>query len=389
MEEDGVSGLNDIKTLVAQCNTAELEAILRTLDSEAGEAAVAAVKAPEVLSTEPVAAPAISEPAAPSTIKVDTTPAPASEPTPAPPPDPAPAPVAEQEAPTIGLMVPPTDARANMTSPAPGDDSGRRAPPPSPVAPKDPWADLSPAVEDPKPMVAPASSSAEGAPKEEAPSEVPPPVEAVVEWPSPDVPTAIEQEVAAVNSTAPTADAPDGPTLEMLLQLMKEQHDSVVAQVQWVASMSMPSTEYLTGVLNQRDNDIAHLQAKLDQLRSEVQTKDDKIANQSVELNECVQSCRHWLVDLEFHKQKLEESHMLGQALEDSNKNLLAEVESASQQVKHANLEVEYGGGISRTPIVTPRGINIGFAGYSGYGSYYGVAGVPMQGSLPWAFRRR
>lgn len=266
---------------------------------------------------------------------------------------------------------------SNMEPPGPGDDDGRRAPPSSPVmhhrevrAPKPPLALRSGASEDPS---LPEASKA----KEE------------IELPVLEPP---KQQVECGSTLAGPITVSEGPTLDTLLQLMKEQHQSVLAQVQWVASMNMPSTEYLTGVLNQRDEDITGLQARLDQLRAEVQTSDDRIANQYMELNESVQSCRHWLVDLEFHKQQLDESMQLNQALEYSNKNLVAEVESASQQLKHASLDVEQGGGFSSTPIVTPRGIELGLtprlSGIPYSNMHIGYGGMPMQGSIPWVFRK-
>jgi hypothetical protein len=398
-------GIDDINSLIAQCSSCELEEILRSLDSEGagGDGAAGVVKqasngkaeapapvpapvteqappvepapAPDV-NTAPAAeeAPATSEANAdivdPASLEAEGvkevvgavirrslqegmeiqeklmaqygTPSaaePAEESLPAP------------EAASSSALTVPTGARADVTSPAPGAESGRRAPPPSPVA------------------------------KHRDIPEFPPLPEAVKEEAKP-----VEPVAQALSTNAAVNPSTEGPTLETLLQLMKDQHQSVVAQVQWVASMSMPSTEYLTGVLNSKDEDIAQLQAKLDHLRAEVQAKDDRIESQSLELNECIQSCRHWLVDLEFHKQKLDESTQLNKALDDANKNLEAEIENASQQVKHASLDVEHAGGFSRTPIVTPRGINIGWGGYTGLQT--GYCGIPMQGSIPWVFRK-
>lgn len=398
MEDHGVE---DINSLIAQCSSSELEEILRTLDSDGGDGTARAIT-PDLLKvvtaqtpvveTAPTAegAPATSEAKAdteavadPASLDQDSvkevvgavirkslqegieiqeklmaqcgTPSvtEAALETPG-----------QPEASSSSALTVPTTTRAEVVSPAPEAESGRRAPPPSPAAKPRDIAEIPPLPE--VPALEEVTTS-----KEET---------------MPEAPKAEETVVQAVSTTAAANPSTEGPTLDTILQLMKDQHQSVVAQVQWVASMSMPSTEYLTGVLNQKDEDIAQLQAKLDHLRTEVQAKDDRIENQSLELNECIQSCRHWLVDLEFHKQKLDESMQLNKALDEANKNLEAEIENASQQVKHASLDVEHAGGMSRTPIVTPRGINIGWGGYSGLQT--GYCGIPMQGSVPWVFRK-
>eukprot|EP00746_Dinoflagellata_sp_MGD_P006361 gnl/MRDRNA2_/MRDRNA2_112400_c0_seq1.p1 gnl/MRDRNA2_/MRDRNA2_112400_c0~~gnl/MRDRNA2_/MRDRNA2_112400_c0_seq1.p1 ORF type:complete len:418 (-),score=114.67 gnl/MRDRNA2_/MRDRNA2_112400_c0_seq1:71-1324(-) len=410
-------GVDDINSLIAQCSSAELEEILRTLDADPGDAAQAGT--PDHLKASDMA---------PAPAPVSISEAPNAESAPAPPVEAAPAaeeapatseanadteavadPSLDQdsvkevvgavirkslqegieiqeklmaqcgtpsvteaavetpgqpEASSSSALTVPATTRAEVVSPAPGAESGHRAPPPSPAAKPRDIAEIPPMPE--VPALPEVTTS-----KEETKTEAPKPAEPVTQ---------------AVSTTAAAKPSTEGPTLDTILQLMKDQHQSVVAQVQWVASMSMPSTEYLTGVLSQKDEDIAKLQAKLDHLRAEVQAKDDRIENQSLELNECIQSCRHWLVDLEFHKQKLDESMLLNAALEDANKNLEAEIDNASQQVKHASLDVEHAGGLSRTPIVTPRGISIGWGGYSGIQT--GYCGIPMQGSVPWVFRK-
>lgn len=402
-EDQGEEVIHSLIEQLNQCSSDELEAILRTLDQEGDDAEVATVKQASPKSKAYVAA----EPAAPaveaqpdptaSRVTPDIAADPASqdqedvkevvgavirkslqegmeiqqklmgkygtgstvETSPAPP-ETSQEPAQPEASPSSRALTVP-EVRAEMVSPAPGADSGRRAPPPSPVAGSR--------------EILPASSSDSPAPAPTIPVE-----------PVPASPAA-KQPVEEVSTVAVLTPAEQGPTLETLLQVMKDQHQSVVDQIQWVACMSMPSTEYLTGVLNQKDADIVQLQAKLDQLRTEVQAKDDRIETQCVELNECVQECRHWLVDLEFHKQKLEEGMNLNHALEEANKNLAAEIDAASQQVKHASLDVEHGGVFSRTPIVTPRGITVGWSGYSGVPA--GYCGIPMQGSIPWVFRKQ
>lgn len=423
--------VDDINNLIAQCSSSELEAILHTLDSEGGiegasvakqaieapkaEAPAAPTSAPEVVTevteppaaVEPESAPAAAE--APATIEAtadtDATIDPASlEPesvkevvgavirkslqegieiqeklmaqygtSPVTEPTEVVTLADEPEASSSSALNVSTDAREEVSpdSPVPTvQDAGRIAPPPSPVMGS-----------------RECRSEGRGAGSALPPAQQAPAPAEVEEVKEPEAPKAVEQAIEAVSATPVVNPVTESPTLETLLQLMKDQHQSVVAQVQWVASMSMPSTEYLTGVLNQKDADIAGLQAKLDHLRAEVQAKDDRIETQCVELNECVQSCRHWLVDLEFHKQKLDESMQLSRALEDANKNLEVELEATAQQVKHASLDVEHGGGFSRTPIVTPRMINIGWGGgYNAMSTGYG--GIPMQGSIPWVFRK-
>merc|ERR1712093_147416 len=59
------------------------------------------------------------------------------------------------------------------------------------------------------------------------------------------------------------------------------------------------------------------------------------------DLTTTMQDMRHLQVDLEFHQAKLEEYTRKNQLLEDSNKQILSELEFAAQEVKHSSIDLE------------------------------------------------
>mmetsp|Transcript_21148 Transcript_21148/g.34091 ORF Transcript_21148/g.34091 Transcript_21148/m.34091 type:complete len:313 (-) Transcript_21148:132-1070(-) len=122
------------------------------------------------------------------------------------------------------------------------------------------------------------------------------------------------------------------------------------------------SLEMLTTMLAQRDQEVKSMENYLSELQIQLQAKDQRVADLGMELEGALREVRHRQLDLEFQQLKLEERVRTNAELEQAQRSLVAQVEEASLNSRHAALEVDIGR-------KSPRSARV-------------------QGSLPWMLRK-
>lgn len=99
--------------------------------------------------------------------------------------------------------------------------------------------------------------------------------------------------------------------------------------------------EAWTALLTSKDAEIDQLKSKLKAVRSMIEQKDELVVQLNGDLATTIQDSRHVQVDLEFHQAKVAEYVRKNQELEEQNKAMLAELEYATQEVKHTSIDLE------------------------------------------------
>lgn len=161
-------------------------------------------------------------------------------------------------------------------------------------------------------------------------------------------------------------------TLSEAKKLLENHSSAVLSQVQEMVSprgISSRNSETLgldtlTKVLALRDEEVQDLETQLSTAQAELSTKDRRIGDLGCELDLVIREFRHQQLDLEFQQLKLEETVRSNFELEQAQRSLVARVEEAGLNARHAALDVDMG----RT---TP-----------------GSGLVRVQGSLPWTMRK-
>lgn len=118
----------------------------------------------------------------------------------------------------------------------------------------------------------------------------------------------------------------------------------------------------LAKALGDRESEVLALEARLGELRAALTAKDKRMEFLSTNLDATIREVRHRQLDLEFQQLKLEERVRANSELENSQRQLTAQVEEASLTARHAAIDVD----ACRT---TPRAVRV-------------------QGSLPWTLRK-
>lgn len=131
---------------------------------------------------------------------------------------------------------------------------------------------------------------------------------------------------------------------------------------QQAAQSGSLSLEVLTAMLAQRDQEVKSMEEYLAELQSQLEAKDQRVADLGNELEGALREVRHRQLDLEFQQLKLEERVRTNTELEQAQRSLMAQVEEASLNSRHAALEVDLGR-------KSPRSARV-------------------QGSLPWMLRK-
>jgi hypothetical protein len=137
------------------------------------------------------------------------------------------------------------------------------------------------------------------------------------------------------------------------------QPDNAITQASQSGVLSL---EMLTSILAQRDQEVKSMEDYLAELQGQLQEKDQRVADLGAELEGAFREVRHRQLDLEFQQLKLEERVRTNAELEQAQRNLLAQVDEASLNSRHAALEVDLGR-------KSPRSARV-------------------QGSLPWMLRK-
>lgn len=131
-----------------------------------------------------------------------------------------------------------------------------------------------------------------------------------------------------------------------------------------IADGSTVDLGVLAQMLTERDEEVQALEMRLQDLRAELATKDERVSQLNDEFDHAVREVRHRQLDLEFQQLKLEERVRGNAELERSLRDLSMRVEEASLHAKHAALDVD----MSMGPL-TPRS-------------------MCAQGTLPWMLRK-
>jgi len=159
-------------------------------------------------------------------------------------------------------------------------------------------------------------------------------------------------------------------TLNDAKKLLEDHSSAVVTEVRKMAPyIGMSSNgeetldlEILTKVLASRDEEVKELEARLSIFQAELSAKDRRVADLGGELDLTVREVRHRQLDLEFQQLKLDETVRNNAEMEQAQKSLVARVEQAGLNARHAALDID----MARM--------------MPGLGR--------MQGSLPWTMRK-
>jgi len=101
--------------------------------------------------------------------------------------------------------------------------------------------------------------------------------------------------------------------------------------------------ETLTKVLAARDEEVKELEARLNDIHTELSAKDRRVADLGSELDLAIREVRHRQLDLEFQQLKLEETVRNNAEMEQAAKSLAVRVDEASLTARHAALDVDMG----------------------------------------------
>lgn len=159
-------------------------------------------------------------------------------------------------------------------------------------------------------------------------------------------------------------------TLSEAKKLLDDHSSAVVTEVRKILPYMVKPTggetidlETLTKVLAARDDEVKELETRLCSIQDELSAKDRRVADLGGELDLAIREIRHRQLDLEFQQLKLDETVRNNAEMEQVQKSLVARVEEAGQNARHAALDSDMGrpmmGGL-----------------------------IHVQGSLPWTMRK-
>jgi chromosome segregation ATPase len=120
--------------------------------------------------------------------------------------------------------------------------------------------------------------------------------------------------------------------------------------------------DMLAKMLAMRDEEVKELEMQLRDLQAHLSSKDRRVADLTGELDMAMREVRHRQLDLEFQQLKLEERVRSNAELEQAQKSLMARVDEAGLNARHAALDADMGRSMAGS--------------------------MRLQGSLPWTYRK-